>query len=73
MLVSCQQDDSNKPLEDEDVLLGGATSIDGAFINIFQQPAGNLNEVELQHHLQSIVIQSGFQYHRHQSLQQVNF
>lgn len=53
LLVSCQQDDSNKPLEDEDVLLGGATSIDGAFINIFQQPAGNLNEVELQHHLQS--------------------
>ncbi|MBK7302553.1 MAG: c-type cytochrome [Saprospiraceae bacterium] len=53
LLVSCQQDDSNKPVEDEDVLLGGATSIDGAFINIFQQPASNLNEVELQQHLQS--------------------
>ena len=51
--AACQPEEAKLPTEDEDVLLGGATSIDGAFINIFQQPASNLNEVELQHHLQS--------------------
>lgn len=51
--AACQPEEAKLPTEEEDVLLGGATSIDGAFINIFQQPAGNLNEVELKLHLQS--------------------
>jgi CxxC motif-containing protein (DUF1111 family) len=38
---------------DEDIELGGKTSVDGSFVQIFQQPAFNLNAAELELHRES--------------------
>ncbi|MCB0523909.1 MAG: c-type cytochrome [Lewinellaceae bacterium] len=48
--ASCQKNDSAPPVIDEDVNLGGGTSISGTFINSFQQPAANLNTQQLDLH-----------------------
>ncbi|MEZ4891981.1 MAG: hypothetical protein R2778_03075, partial [Saprospiraceae bacterium] len=45
--ASCQKNDTAPPVIDEDVNLGGGTSISGTFINSFQQPAANLNTQQL--------------------------
>jgi CxxC motif-containing protein (DUF1111 family) len=38
---------------EEDIKLGGETSIDGAYITVFQQPASNLSSVQMTLHLAS--------------------
>ena len=40
-----------QPMPDEDINLGGATSIEGVFVNIFQQPAPNLSAEQQTLHL----------------------
>ncbi|MEZ5049339.1 MAG: di-heme oxidoredictase family protein [Saprospiraceae bacterium] len=52
-LASCTNEDVYIDPLDEDVYLGGETSIEGFFINIFQQPASNLSQEELTLHLKS--------------------
>ncbi|MEZ4911339.1 MAG: di-heme oxidoredictase family protein [Saprospiraceae bacterium] len=49
-LSSCSKEDAIIIIADEDVNLGGATSISGSFIQIFQQPSPNLNTEELEFH-----------------------
>jgi CxxC motif-containing protein (DUF1111 family) len=50
VLVGCKPDKDITPQEEEDLKLGGETSILGAFIKIFQQPAPNLSATELDAH-----------------------
>jgi CxxC motif-containing protein (DUF1111 family) len=50
LLVGCNPDKELTPQEDEDLKLGGETSISGSFIKIFQQPAANLSTTELDAH-----------------------
>lgn len=49
ILVGCKPDEDIL-LEDEDLNLGGATSISGTYIQAFQQPAANLSTAELDLH-----------------------
>lgn len=46
---SCKQDTA-EPMEDEDVNLGGSTTVNVSFINTFQQPANNLTASEIDLH-----------------------
>lgn len=48
-IISCEPNDVALQ-EDEDLNLGGETSISGTFIQIFQQPASNLSASELDLH-----------------------
>lgn len=50
--LGCKPDETVLP-EDEDINLGGETSVSGAYINIFQQPAANLNAAEADLHRHS--------------------
>jgi CxxC motif-containing protein (DUF1111 family) len=50
ILLGCKPEKEITPQEDEDLKLGGETSISGAFIKIFQQPAANLNATDLAAH-----------------------
>ncbi len=48
IISSCQ--DENDSFNDEDIKLGGETSIEGFFVKIFEQPASNLNPSQLSFH-----------------------
>lgn len=50
VIIGCKPDDDTMLVEDEDINLGGETTISGAFIKIFQQPAANLSSAELDLH-----------------------
>ncbi len=45
--------DGPDPTIAEDINLGGETSAEGTFVNAFQQPASNLNLLEIQKHLEA--------------------
>jgi CxxC motif-containing protein (DUF1111 family) len=50
LVIGCKPDNSLNSVDD-DVQLGGETSIEGAFVKIFQQPSSNLNNAEISLHL----------------------
>lgn len=50
IVSSCTNDQEAIDYLDEDFMLGGETSIEGAYISIFEQPASNLNADELDLH-----------------------
>lgn len=47
---SCTREESSIDFLEEDLNLGGETSIDGAYVSIFEQPASNLSASELDFH-----------------------
>ncbi|MBP7274283.1 MAG: hypothetical protein KA974_10595 [Saprospiraceae bacterium] len=50
IFIGCKPENESVFQEDEDLNLGGTTSISGTYIQIFQQPAANLNAAELDFH-----------------------
>lgn len=51
--TGCKTDEPIDPMPDEDIHPGGNTSVEGAFTNIFQLPAANLNSEEQAMHFQA--------------------
>ncbi|MCC7244895.1 MAG: thiol oxidoreductase [Saprospiraceae bacterium] len=49
-ILGCKPDSETAVQEDEDLKLGGETSITGAYIQVFQQPAPNMSALELDLH-----------------------
>lgn len=50
ILSSCTTEDASIDFLEEDFRLGGETSIEGAYVSIFEQPASNLSPEEVEFH-----------------------